>query len=471
MSLNWKEIDLILEELQLEGCFLQQIYQPVHQVIIFDLHKPGRSFALLICLAPGECRLHEFSGKMRNPKRPQRFASFLRARVRGGRIRAAAQLAGERIIKLQISKGAEETLIWIRLWSGAANMIVTDTAGQVLDACYRRKKRDEISGGQFHPETELATMQKSKGNGKKYQLRQLPGTGSFNSRIARYYQQQARDRDTEQQLQKALKHCTSQIDHHQAKLDALLGQQQELANHNRYKEIGDIIMACLGTIIPGRQWLQTVDFFHENQPVEIELQTDLSPQANAGLYYQRYKAARKQSERISEQIERCQALLAGLEQKQYRILEENDVDLIQELAVEKTVVRQQQSQSNIPGLQFKSGEFRLYVGRSAAENDVLLRKYVRGNDYWLHTRDYAGSYVFIKSLSGKTVPLDVLLDAGNLAVFYSKGKKSGKGDVYYTQVKYLRRAKHGKPGLVIPTREKNLYIVLDEARMEKLKKN
>jgi len=92
---------------------------------------------------------------------------------------------------------------------------------------------------------------------------------------------------------------------------------------------------------------------------------------------------------------------------------------------------------------------------------------------WLHARDYHGSYVFIKQRSGKTVPLDILLDAGTLAVFYSKGRNNREADLFYTQVKYLRRAKNGPggkalKGLVIPTQEKNLHVKLDDARLRTL---
>jgi predicted ribosome quality control (RQC) complex YloA/Tae2 family protein len=71
-------------------------------------------------------------------------------------------------------------------------------------------------------------------------------------------------------------------------------------------------------------------------------------------------------------------------------------------------------------------------------------------------------------MPGKTVPLEILLDAGNLALFYSKGRNNGRGDLYYTQVKYLRRAKNGPKGLVIPTQEKNLSIILEDKRLKKL---
>ena len=87
---------------------------------------------------------------------------------------------------------------------------------------------------------------------------------------------------------------------------------------------------------------------------------------------------------------------------------------------------------------------------------------------WLHVRDYSGGYVFIKNRPGKTVPLEILLYAGNLAVFYSKARKNGSADLYYTQVKHLRRAKDGPKGLVLPTNEKNLFIKLDEEKLRRL---
>jgi predicted ribosome quality control (RQC) complex YloA/Tae2 family protein len=114
------------------------------------------------------------------------------------------------------------------------------------------------------------------------------------------------------------------------------------------------------------------------------------------------------------------------------------------------------------------GEWLVIVGRDARENDDLLRHYVKGRDLWLHARDWAGSYVFIKYRAGKTVPLELLLDAGNLALFYSKGRQNGQGDLFYTEVKYLRRAKNGPKGLVIPTQEKNLHISIDKERLRRL---
>lgn len=122
-----------------------------------------------------------------------------------------------------------------------------------------------------------------------------------------------------------------------------------------------------------------------------------------------------------------------------------------------------------PGLSLERNGWTILVGRSAKENDELLRRHVRGHDLWMHARDFAGSYVFVKAQAGKSFPLDIMLDAGNLALYYSKGRANGGGELYYTQAKYLRRAKDGPKGLVIPTQEKNLHVNLDEERLRALK--
>jgi len=166
-----------------------------------------------------------------------------------------------------------------------------------------------------------------------------------------------------------------------------------------------------------------------------------------------------------------------LEEVQYNLLEvEENCDLprlsemyarvSQRLSI--PTGKENKTDTETPGLVFSSGGFTFLVGRTAKENDYLLRRVTRGNDLWFHTRDYPGGYVFIRTQKGKSIPLEVLLDAGTLALFYSKARNNGSADLYYTQVKYLRRPKDGKLGLVLPTQEKNLSIKLDKGRIDRL---
>ena len=88
-SLNWKEIDLILEELRLEGSLIQEIHQPRFDRIVLNLFREGTAFMILLSLSARFPRLHLLTVKMANPEKPLRFASFLRAHIRGGRIESS----------------------------------------------------------------------------------------------------------------------------------------------------------------------------------------------------------------------------------------------------------------------------------------------------------------------------------------------------------------------------------------------
>ena len=226
-----------------------------------------------------------------------------------------------------------------------------------------------------------------------------------------------------------------------------------------------MILSSLHTISPGDEWVEVQDFAEPERTVSIELDPTLSPQANADRYFTR---ARKSKQRISG----LQQEVDDLERRSRAIGQ--DLDRIDSWSVERlreeaaAPATSPEKAEGAPGLQFDSHGFRILVGRTAKENDQLLRRWVRGNDVWLHTRDYPGGYVFIKSVKDKTVPLDVLLDAGNLAVHFSKARGGGGAELYYTQVKYLRRAKDGPVGLVLPTQEKNLSIRVENDRLARL---
>jgi hypothetical protein len=59
MSLNWKEINLILDELDLEGAQIQSAVQSAYDVIVLRFHKKGTTRQVLVSLGSGACRIHE----------------------------------------------------------------------------------------------------------------------------------------------------------------------------------------------------------------------------------------------------------------------------------------------------------------------------------------------------------------------------------------------------------------------------
>ncbi len=493
MSLNWREIDLILDELRLPGAHIQRILQPDFSSLVLELYRPGDPFALSITLASGKTRLHRLSRAVEHPEKLQRFAQFLRARVKGSKILQATQLGQDRIVRIQVSLADEETLLWIRLWSGAANIIATDATGRILDAYYRRPARGEVTGGTYWPSPGPApaassaensvsaspaaprpsepTVTPSPAKAERYQVRDLPGEGSFNERVERFYAQGAAGSDLTALKARALEALEGRAARIEAVRAALVRQRADYEHHEQLKAQGDLVIANLHRIRPGDRWLTAEDFSGRGDRIEIPLDPKLSPEKNAESFFVRYKKAKSGLVRLDEEIASQDHLLDALARERSTLSESEDRSWVEGYL--KRLRREQpepqrQERRERPGLEYHSGPFTILVGRSAAENDQLLRRHVRGNDWWLHSRDYPGAYIFVKAIPGKSIPLEVLLDAGNLALYYSKAKSGGQAELYYTQVKYLRRPREGKLGLVLPTHEKNLTVKLDTGRLDRL---
>lgn len=465
MSLNWIEIDQVLGELPLENSHVQKIRQPDFHTLVLEIYHPGNRFKLLISLTQGKTRLHRTDRPPRSEGPLQRFAQFLRSQIKGGRIIEAAQLGQERIVQLTVLRAGEITHLWIRLWGGASNIIATDEEGTILDAFYRRPKRGEVSGGTFNPR-ELLTEEKK--SGKVFTSRFDPAEGPVNAQVEALYGDRI---DTEELVlltQRAERALNGREGALMRSLAAAEERQDKYDNPEGYKEFGDLLMTYLYLVEKGARWVTVEDYYHDNRPTRIELDPTLSPEKNAEGYYKKAAKARGGKQRVEEEVANIKSQLAALELDRRRLLDHPDREELAAYLASQPVKQEKKEKGKIPGLQFTSHGFTIYVGRTAKENDTLLRHHVRGNDTWLHARDYPGGYVFIRALPGKSIPLEVLLDAGNLALFYSKARTGGRGELYYTQVKYLRRSKDGPLGLVLPTQEKNLSVTLEEDRLKRL---
>ncbi len=468
MSLNWKEIDLILSELSLEGSRVQKIRQTDYKSLIIDLYRPGDPFPLFFCMDQGAARFHRLTKAVQPMSRPPRFAEFLRSRIGGGRITEAYQVEGQRIVKISVERSSETTVLWIRLWGGSSNIIATDDQGTILDAMFRRPKSGEVSGGRFPIAAVQAKREGKSGKDYECSVRDLPGAGSFNERVEAYYVSKTGEKTREELKAAALQSLSRQEVRIRSTLEQLAQKLATYEKSDQYKQYGDIITAHLYRMQKGERWLHGDGDTAESGSVDIELDPLLSPAENAQAYYEKHKKAKAGIKIIRDEIVELESELERVMKEKAHVSEETDIEKLKRLIEKQTASAQERKKAKIPGMTFYSHGFTILVGKSGKENDELLRKHVRGNDFWLHTRDFPGAYVFIKNKPGKSIPLDTLLDAGNLALFYSKGRNSGQGELYYTQVKYLRRAKDGKTGLVLPTQEKNLSVRLDPARIERL---
>jgi predicted ribosome quality control (RQC) complex YloA/Tae2 family protein len=474
MSMNHREIDAVLTELSLSGEKIQRILQPSYDTLVFELFSRGRQSYLLISVSPSACRIHGLKKEPARNERPLRFMECLRSRIRGGVIEEATQVEDQRIVKLGISvytdlgieRGRTKYTLYCRLWSGAGNILLVDDNGIIVDALLRKPEKGEFTGQTCKVEEGIVARSR-----KEYAIRELPGPGNLTERIDRHYANASGEISRENLLKRAQERYERKLMQLNSRQESLESTLREFATRGRLKEIGDILIGMEPAFpTPGSGktsgFVEAYDFY-SSSTVSIKIDPRLSMVENARSYYEKAKKANSGYEDVVAELQKTIKAKDALEQWKALLEEEIDPFAMAKMLERGGTVRKE-AKKKYPCLTLDMRGWTILVGRSSKENDDLLRHYVKGSDHWLHARDYAGSYVFIKAKKGKTFPLDVLLDAGMLALYYSKARKDSAGDVYHTDVKYLKRVKDGPKGLVIPTMEKNLRCSLEEGRIKGL---
>ena len=84
----------------------------------------------------------------------------------------------------------------------------------------------------------------------------------------------------------------------------------------------------------------------------------------------------------------------------------------------------------------------------------------------MHTKEIPGSHVIVKCAapSGAT-----LMEAAMLAAYFSKARGSENIPVDYTPRKFVKKPGGAKPGMVIYTTNKNLFVTPDESVIKSLR--
>ena len=108
--------------------------------------------------------------------------------------------------------------------------------------------------------------------------------------------------------------------------------------------------------------------------------------------------------------------------------------------------------------EFEFEGFKILVGKSAANNDLLTMKHAHKNDLWLHAKGVSGSHVVIKHKSGKSFSKLVIEHAASIAAQFSKSKGSAYVPVIYVERKFVRKPKGAEPGTVVVEKENTVLV-------------
>lgn len=253
---------------------------------------------------------------------------------------------------------------------------------------------------------------------------------------------------------------------------------KDIKDREKWKKYGELITSNIYQIEKGQTFFETQDFYEESLPlVKINLDAEQTPVENAQRYFNKYNKAKRTFAALQEQIEQNDAELKYLEQLQTLLNNSQDEANIIEIHAElseqgyikkRKLKKGEKVKKTKPMHYVSSEEYDIYVGKNNVQNDELTLRFASSNDLWLHTKDIPGSHVIIKT-KGFGIPEETILEAAQLAAFYSKGRHSSSVPVDYTLKKNVKKPNGAKPGMVIYEDNKTLYVTPDEAIIKTLK--
>ncbi len=256
-------------------------------------------------------------------------------------------------------------------------------------------------------------------------------------------------------------------------------QKKELADCGErevFRVCGDLLNANIYRLEKGMTKV-TLEDFYTGEPREITLDARLTPAQNAQKYYNEYRKLDTAEKKLTDLIAKGQQELIYIDSVFDAVsrtegeaeLAEIRRELREQGYLRGGVRADEKVKKQSEPMKFRSTEgFDILVGRNNVQNDKLTLKTAKASDIWLHTQGIAGSHVIIRT-EGAEVPEQTLFEAAQLAAYHSKGRSSSQVPVDYTAVKFVKKPAGAKPGMVIFTNNRTLFVAPDETLVESLK--
>ena len=254
--------------------------------------------------------------------------------------------------------------------------------------------------------------------------------------------------------------------------------------YETYKKYADLLYAQKERTPSGTSVLGTTDLFDPDLPkIEIPLDPRLSLIQNANRYNDLFQKANRTVPRVQKRIaglaaetsqlrdhltqlatarteEQLEAVDSRAEMNQPPAIGEWQSARAPRSDLSRTADFQPSSLQRRIARQFTSTEgLEILVGKSSRDNDTLTLKVARAEDFWLHVAEYGGSHVVLRNPKKlDTPPRQSLLEAAQLAAYFSQARNAPKVEVHYTQKRFLSKPKGCKPGLVQLKKHKSIVV-------------
>ncbi len=289
---------------------------------------------------------------------------------------------------------------------------------------------------------------------------------SFSALLDGFYSDKdtaARIRGMAQDILKLLNNLRARTER---KLSYRLDDLEKCKNREELRIYGELLKANLYLVKSGDKIARVQNYYDENMGyIDIPLDPAISPAANAAKYFKEYKKSYTAEQRLSalteqdkKDLEYIDSVLDALSRaKTAAELSEIREELAEAGYLFKNQGKKQRPVASRP-LEFTSPSgFKVMVGKNNRENDLLTLKTAGKTDLWFHTKNIPGSHVILFTNGREPTDADLLF-AASLAAGHSKAGGSDNVPVDFTEVKFVKKPSGAKPGMVIYTTNRTLFV-------------
>jgi predicted ribosome quality control (RQC) complex YloA/Tae2 family protein len=244
------------------------------------------------------------------------------------------------------------------------------------------------------------------------------------------------------------------------KLAAVRQQGAQAAEIERLRRWGALIYANLWQIEPGQRELVVEDEV-------VPLDPSLPAKETAAALFERYRKAQSAGTHQEEAEVTIAAELAHLADVATLVEHAAGFAELEALAAEweaeagapagKAGRKRQATRRPRPLLDADGNA--VFVGHTAAQNEMVTFDIAGPNDTWLHARGVGGSHVVVRWNNPTGEEREgTILAAAALAAWYSAARNAGRVEVDVTRRRYVRKIKGGKPGMVTYRKERTIAV-------------
>ncbi len=471
MNLSLTELREVVLELaeRLPDGRIQEIRQPVPGSVSLSLRVPGETLHLRLDATPGSAWVGLAPKKGPTTTPMPRFLARLRHDLTGARVTGVSLPYGDRVLVLELSSRGGEAALVLELSGHHSNLFLTGPDGVIRDLIQssRSHQRELVPGRPYAPPPDPPS-------GTPPPSRLPRDASSPGEAVAALYLAAEEEAAGEVVRRALLKDLGAALKRTRRTLGKVEGDLGRAEAGREARRDADLLKSRLFEVRKGMESVELEDWAEPGRRVTVQLDARLTPTENLEALYARYKKARRSLERIQSRCDELRARAAALEalRGEAQAAEAGDLDALRTRA-RLTRRRQRgprcEAAPRQPYHAFRSSTGRrILVGRSAADNRRLTFQVAQSHDAWMHVRGVPGSHVVIPLARGQEPDSETLLDAGHLAIRYSRVAGDAAAEISWTLRKFVRPAPGGNPGAVFVSQEHTITIRVDAARLDRL---